>query len=200
MQGETQQPEESPSAEVTQLLLAWSGGDRCALDRLTPVVYRELRRQARRYMRGERSGRTLQTTALVHEAWMRLVDYTRMKWQDRAHFFAVSAQVMRRILVERARRHNLKRGGGIRHIVLEEGAVMGVHRSADLVGLDDALNALARLDARKAQVVEMRYFGGLSVEETAEVLKVSPITVMRDWKTAKMWLLRELAGGTGDGL
>jgi len=189
-----------PSADVTQLLLAWSGGDRCALDRLTPVVYRELRRLARRYMRGERSGQTLQTTELVHEAWMRLVDYTRMNWQDRAHFFAVSAQVMRRILVERARRRNLKRGGGIRHIVLDEGAVMGGHRSADLVALDDAINTLARLDTRKAQVVEMRYFGGLSVEETAEVLQVSPITVMRDWKTAKVWLLRELAGATGNGL
>jgi RNA polymerase sigma factor (TIGR02999 family) len=123
-----------------------------------------------------------------------------MKWQDRAHFFAVSAQVMRRILVERARRRNLKRGGGIRHIVLDEGAVMSGQRGADLVALDDAMNALARHDPRKAQVVEMRYFGGLSVAETAEVLKVSPITVMRDWRTAKIWLLRELANTTGDGL
>ena len=169
--------------------------------RLTPIVYDELHRLARRYMKGERPGHSLQTTALVNEAYMRLVDYKRMQWQDRAHFFAVSAQLMRRILVEHARRHNLKRGGGVPHVSLEEAAVVGGQRpAADLVALDDAMNALARLDPRKVQVVEMRFFGGLSVEETADVLKVSPVTVMRDWSTAKAWLYRELAGGTGNGL
>jgi RNA polymerase sigma factor (TIGR02999 family) len=155
-----------------------------------PIVYQELRRLARRYMKGERAGHSLQTTALVNEAYMRLVDYSHMQWQDRAHFFAVSAQLMRRILVEHARRHNLKRGGGLQHVFLEEAAVVGGGRAADLVAIDDAMNALARLDARKAQVVGMRFFGGLSVEETAEVLRVSPITVMRDWSTAKAWLYR----------
>jgi RNA polymerase sigma-70 factor (ECF subfamily) len=186
--------------EVSTLLRAWSGGDQSALDRLTPIVYDGLRRLARRYMRRERPGHSLQTTALVNEAYMRLVDYERMQWQDRAHFFAVSAQVMRRILVEHARRHNLKRGGDVMHISLDEAAVVGGDRPADLVALDDAMNALARLDARKAQVVEMRFFGGLSVGETAEVLKVSTVTVKRDWSTAKLWLYRELAGGASDGL
>jgi RNA polymerase sigma factor (TIGR02999 family) len=186
--------------EVSTLLRAWSGGDQSALDRLTPIVYDGLRRLARRYMRRERPGHSLQTTALVNEAYMRLVDYERMQWQDRAHFFAVSAQLMRRILVEHARRHNLKRGGGLQHVSLEEAAVVGGDRPADLVALDDAMNALARLDARKAQVVEMRFFGGLSVGETAEVLKVSSVTVKRDWSTAKLWLYRELAGGASDGL
>ncbi|MGA3238250.1 MAG: sigma-70 family RNA polymerase sigma factor [Bryobacteraceae bacterium] len=186
--------------EVSTLLRAWSGGDQRALDRLTPIVYDGLRRLARRYMRRERAGHSLQTTALVNEAYMRLVDYERMQWQDRAHFFAVSAQLMRRILVEHARRHNLKRGGGLQHVSLDEAAVVGGGRPADLVALDDAMNALARLDTRKAQVVEMRFFGGLSVEETAEVLKVSSVTVKRDWSTAKLWLYRELAGGAADGL
>jgi RNA polymerase sigma-70 factor (ECF subfamily) len=185
--------------DVSTLLRAWSGGDQNALARLTPVVYDELRRLARRYMKRERPGHSLQTTALVNEAYMRLVDYERMQWQNRAHFFAVSSQLMRRILVERARRHNLKRGAGVQHVSLEEAAMVGGARAADLVALDDAMNALARLDPRKVQVVEMRFFGGLSVEETAEVLKVSPVTVMRDWSTAKAWLYRELAGGTGDG-
>jgi len=187
------------SGEVSTLLRAWSDGDRGALDRLTPIVYDELHRLARRYMKGERPGHTLQTTALVNEAYMRLADYKDMQWQNRAHFFAVSAQLMRRILVEHARRHNLKRGGGAQHVSLEDAVVVGGGRAADLVALDDAMNALARLDARKVQVVEMRFFGGLSVEETAEVLKVSPVTVMRDWNTAKAWLYRELAGGTTDG-
>jgi RNA polymerase sigma factor (TIGR02999 family) len=186
--------------EVSTLLRAWSGGDQSALDRLTPIVYDGLRRLARRYMRRERPGHSLQTTALVNEAYMRLVDYDRMQWQDRAHFFAVAAQVMRRILVEHARRHNLKRGGGLQHVSLEEAAVVGGYRPADLVALDDAMNALARIDARKAQVVEMRFFGGLSVGETAEVLKVSSVTVKRDWSTAKLWLYRELARGAADGL
>lgn len=188
----------APRGDVTHLLRAWTGGDRCALDQLTPVVYQELRRLARRYMRGERAGHSLQTTALVNEAWMRLADYTRMQWQDRAHFFAVSAQLMRRILVENARRHNPKRGGGIPHVQLDETAVVSGKPAAYIVALDDALNALAAFDARKAHVVEMRFFGGLSVEETAEVLKISTITVMRDWSTAKAWLYREMNCGTGD--
>jgi RNA polymerase sigma factor (TIGR02999 family) len=150
-------------------------------------------------MKRERAGHSLQTTALVHGAYMRLVDYKRMQWQNRAHFFAVSAQLMRRILVDHARRHNVKRGGGAQHVSLDEAAVVSGDRAADLVALDDAMNALARLDPRKVQVVEMRFFGGLTVEETAEVLKVSPVTVRREWSTAKVWLYRELSGGTGDG-
>ncbi len=194
---ETRKP---PCGEVSGLLQAWGDGDRGALDRLTPIVYDELRRLASRYMRGERPGHSLQTTALVNEAYIRLVDYKGMRWQDRAHFFAVSAQLMRRILVDYARRHNLKRGGGVQHVSFQDTAEVGSDRAADLLALDDALDALARVDPRKVQVVEMRYFGGLSVEETADVLKVSPITVMRDWSTAKAWLYRELGGRTSDGL
>ena len=193
------QPGEPAGTEVSTLLHAWSGGDQSALDRLTPIVYGELRRLARRYLKREHTGHSLQTTALVNEAYMRLVDYKRMQWQDRAHFFAVSSQVMRRILVEHARRHNLKRGGDTPHVSLEEAALVSDDRAADMVALDDALNALARQDARKVQVVEMRFFGGLSVEETAEVLKVSSVTVRRDLRTAKAWLYRELTGGA-DGL
>jgi RNA polymerase sigma factor (TIGR02999 family) len=193
------QPGEPAEGDISTLLRAWSGGDQSALKRLTPIVYEELRRLARRYMKRERTGHSLQTTALVNEAYVRLVDYKRMQWQDRAHFFAVSAQLMRRILVEYARRHNLKRGGGVQHVSLEEAAMVGDDRAPDLVALDDAMNALARHDPRKVQVVEMRFFGGLSVEETAEVLKVSPVTVKRDWSTAKLWLYRELAGGAADG-
>ena len=187
------------NAEVSGLLRAWSDGDRAALDRLTPIVYDELRRLAGRYMRGERPGHSLQTTALVNEAYMCLTDYKSMQWQNRAHFFAVSSQLMRRILVDHARRHNLKRGGRVRHVSLEETAMVGGDRAADLVALDDAMDALAHIDLRKVQVVEMRFFGGLSVEETAEVLKVSPVTVMRDWSTAKAWLYRELTGEATDG-
>ena|ERR1017187_219440 len=198
-----EQPGEPAGGEISTLLRAWSDGDQGALDRLTPIVYEELRRLAGRYMKRERPGHSLQTSALVNEAYIRLVDYERMQWQNRAHFFAVSSQLMRRILVEHARRHNLKRGGGVQHVSLEEAAVVGGGRGCplgpDLVELDDALNTLARLDPRKVQVVEMRFFGGLSVEETAVVLKVSPVTVMRDWSTAKAWLYRELAGGTDDG-
>ena len=185
--------------DISMLLRCWSDGDQGALEKLTPIVLDELHRLARRYMKRERPGHSLQSAALVNEAYLRLVDYKRMQWQNRAHFFAVSSQLMRRILVEHARRHNLKRGGGVLHVTLEEAAVVGGDRAADMVALDDALNTLARLDARKVQVVEMRFFGGLSVEETAEVLNVSPVTVMRDWSTAKAWLYRELAGGTGDG-
>ena len=151
-------------------------------------------------MKRERPGHSLQTTALVNEAYMRLVDYKRMQWQNRAHFFAVSAQLMRRILVEHARRHNLKRGGRVQHVSLEEAAVVGGDEDVDLLALDDAMNGLARIDPRKVQVVEMRFFGGLSVEETAEVLRVSTVTVKRDWRAARAWLYRELTGGTTDGL
>lgn len=189
-----------PVGDISRLLHAWSEGDKSALKKLTPIVYNELHRLASRYMKRERPGHSFQTTALVHEAYVRLVDYRRMQWQDRAHFFAVSAELMRRILVEHARRHNLKRGGGVRHVSLDEAAAVGGRRSADLVALDDAMNSLARFDARKVQVVEMRFFGGLSVDETAEVLKVSPVTVMRDWSVAKAWLYREMTGGTPDEL
>lgn len=185
--------------EISGLLRAWSKGDQSALKGLTPIVHEELRRLAHYYMGRERSGHTLQTTALVNEAYIRLVNYKRMQWQDRAHFFAVAAQVMRRILVDNARSHNIKRGGGAPHLRLDDVAVVSGDRTGDLVALDDAMNALARLDPRKVQIIEMRFFGGLSVEETAEVLKVSPATVRRDWSIAKLWLYRELAGGTGDG-
>jgi RNA polymerase sigma factor (TIGR02999 family) len=180
--------------EASILLRAWSGGDQTALDKLTPIVYRELHRLARACLRRERSGHSLQTTALVNEAYMRLVDYKRMQWQDRAHFFAVSAQVMRRILVDHARRHNLKRGGRAPHISLDEVSIVGGDQTFDLAALDDAMTSLARIDPRKVQVVEMRFFGGLSVDETAEVLKISTITVKRDWRAAKLWLYRELSG------
>lgn len=185
--------------DVSTLLRAWSGGDRNALDQLTPIVYDELRRLAAHYLRRERPGHSLQATALVNEAYLRLVDYKHMQWENRAHFFAVSAQLMRRILVDHARRHNLKRGGGVQHISLDETAVVGGEPSDDLVALDDALQALARMDPRKAQVVELRFFGGLNVDETAEVLKVSGVTVMRDWSSARAWLYREISGGIRDG-
>ena len=183
-----------PVPDVSKLLRAWSDGDQRALAQLTPIVYDELRRLARRCLRRERAGHSLQTTALVNEAYVRLVDYKRMHWQNRAHFLAVSAQAMRRILVDHARRRNVKRGADIEHVSLDDAAVIGTDRSSDFVSLDDALNALAALAPRKAQVVELRFFGGLSVDETAEVLHVSPITVMREWRTAKAWLYRELTG------
>ena len=189
----------SSGEEVSTLLRAWSNGDQGALDKLTPIVYGELRRLARYYMRGERSGHSLQTTALVNEAYLRLTDYKRMRWENRAHFFAVSAQLMRRILVDNARRHNQKRGGGIPHIPLEETAIVGSSQDGDLVALDDALKTLAQQDQRKARVIELRFFGGLSVEETAEVLQVSAVTVMRDWTTARAWLYREMSGEQSDG-
>lgn len=183
-------------ADVTELLRAWSDGDQQALDVLTPLVYGELRRLAHRYMKRERPDHSLQTTALVNEAYLRLVDCTRMQWTDRAHFFAVSSRLMRRILVDHARRNNVKRGRGVRHVSLDE--TIAVHEpAANLVALDEAMRALARRDPRKVQVVEMRFFSGLSVEETAEVLKVSPVTVRRDWSSAKIWLYRELTRPTG---
>ncbi len=180
--------------EVTQLLVAWSEGDQTALEKLVPLVYDELHRLARRYMRRERARHTLQTTALVNEAYLRLVDLKRVRWQNRAHFFAVSAQVMRRILVDFARsRRYQKRGGSAFQVSFERALNIGEQRDTDLVALDDALGALAEVDPRKSKVVELRFFGGLSVEDTAHVLKVSPDTVMRDWKMAKVWLLRELS-------
>jgi RNA polymerase sigma factor (TIGR02999 family) len=197
-------PERGSAAEpvrddVSALLRAWSGGDERALAQLTPIVYDELRRLARRYMKRERVGHSLQTTALVNEAYVRLVDYKRMHWQDRAHFLAVSAQAMRRILVDHARRRNAKRGADVEHVSLEATAVLCPDRSNDFVALDDALKALAERAPRKARVVELRFFGGLSVDETADVLHVSSITVMREWKSAKAWLYRELSGLTANG-
>lgn len=185
--------------EVSALLRAWTEGDQRALDRLTPIVYDELHRLAHRYLRRERAGHSLQTTALVNEAYVRLVDYKRMQWHDRAHFLAVSAQAMRRILVDHARRRNVKRGADAEHVSLDAEAVVCGDRSHDFVSLDDALTELARRSPRKASVVELRFFGGLSVEETAEVLHVAPITVMREWKSAKAWLYRELAGPAAHG-
>jgi len=187
-----------PGEDVSTLLRAWSDGDQAALDKLTPIVYDELRRLAGYYMGRERSGHSLQATALVNEAYLKLVDCTRMRWENRAHFFAVSAQLMRRILVDHARRHNLKRGAGRQHIELEDSALEAAARDEDLVALDEAMQALARFDSRKAQVVELRFFGGLSVDESAEVLKISPVTVMRDWSTARAWLYREISGGARD--
>jgi len=182
------------SAEITRLLQAWGGGDAAALESLTPLVYTELRRMARRSMRREDPGHTLQPTALVNEAYLRLVDIAQVRWQDRAHFFAVAAQTMRRILVDGARARTAgKRGGGAVHVNLDESIDALPDRGSQLVALDDALEALTRLDPRKAKVIEMRFFGGLSVEETAEVLRISPDTVMRDWKMARAWLMRELA-------
>jgi len=183
---------------VTELLRDWRTGDGPRSERLLGLLYGELKRIAHRQLARERPGHTLQTTALVHEAYLRLVDHTRMQWQDRAHFFAVSAQVMRRILVDHARRRNVKRGRGLRRVSLEEAILVGGDRPTDLAALDDALTSLAERDPRKAQVVEMRFFGGLSVEESAEVLGVSPVTVMREWRTAKAWLYRELSSGSGD--
>ncbi len=190
----------SPAANATTLLRAWGNGDEDARERLIPIVYGELRRLARHYLRGERPGHSVQTTALVNEAYIRLVDYKRIQWQDRAHFFAVSAQLMRRILVDHARRRNQKRGAGLLHVSLEEAAVLAGFEDVNLIALDAAMNDLARLDPRKAQVVEMRFFGGLSVEEAAAALKVSPVTVKRDWRLARAWLYRELTGGTTNGL
>ena len=191
-------PPESP--EITALLKAWGSRDAAALDQLTPLVYEELRRLARRYMRNERAGNTLQTTALVNEAYLRLVDAKRVGWQDRMHFFAVSAQMMRRILVDAARaRGSAKRGGQVKRVNhsdalnLDEIPNVSTGRDRELVAIDDALNTLAAMDPRKARVIELRFFGGLSVEETGEVLKILPQSVMRDWKLAKAWLTRELA-------
>ena len=186
----------SSTHDVTQLLKAWTAGDEQALEKLTPLVYRQLHRAAQRYMAGERSGHTLQTSALVNEVYLRLVDCGQINWQNRAHFFAVSAQLMRRILIDFARsRGYQKRGGAVTHISLDEAPSVGSEPDTNLVALDDALKALALVDERKSKVVELRFFGGLSIEETAEVLKVSSETVVRDWRLAKLCLLRELSEG-----
>jgi RNA polymerase sigma-70 factor, ECF subfamily len=180
--------------EITRLLVAWGDGDESALAGLTPLVYEELHRLAHHYMSDERAGHTLQTTALVNEAYVRLIDWKNVRWQNRAHFFAVSAQLMRRILVDFARaRGYQKRGGGARAVELDEAALMASDKDTDLVALDEALNSLAEMDARQSRVVELRFFGGLSVEEAAEVLKVSPATVRRDWSLARAWLRREMS-------
>jgi RNA polymerase sigma factor (TIGR02999 family) len=179
--------------EVTHLLLDWSNGNEAALERLTPLVYEELHRLARRHMRRERPGHTLQTSALVNEAYVRLIDQRRVHWQSRAQFFSIASRLMRRILVDYARGHNRdKRGGGALQVSLDEAALVSQERAAELIALDDALSSLAAIDQRKTQVVELRFFGGMSVEETAEVLKVSAVTVMRDWSTAKAWLKRAI--------
>ncbi len=187
---------QSPSAGITQLLAAWNQGDSAALDQLVPMVHKELRRLAHRYMRQERPGQAFQTTELVNEVYLRLVDCSRVRWQDRAHFFAISAQLMRRVLVDFARsRRFAKRGGGTIRITYDDGIAWA--NGPDWIALDDALNALHALDARKGRMVELRFFGGLDVNETAEVLQVSPETVHRDWRFAKSWLRRELARGGG---
>jgi RNA polymerase sigma factor (TIGR02999 family) len=182
-----------PDETVSQLLLDWSNGDRAALDKLVPLVQPELRRLARRHMRRERPGHTLQTTALVHEVYLKLVDKSHPDWQSRAHFFAVAAQLMRRIMVDHAREQRAqKRGGGAVKIELDEAALVGEGRAAELIALDEALDRLAKFDPRKSQVVEMRYFGGLTIEEIADVLKIHPNTATRDWSAARAWLYAEL--------
>jgi RNA polymerase sigma factor (TIGR02999 family) len=188
--------ERNDSVDVTRLLKAWAGGDVAALDQLTPKVYGELHRMAGKYMRNERAGNTLQATALVNEVYLRLVDAAKVNWQDRAHFFAVSATMMRRILVDRARaRGSAKRGGPLPKVNLDDAPeVASGKRDREIVAIDEALEELGKLDARKARVVELRFFGGLSVEETAAVLKISEQSVLRDWKLAKAWLMRELRG------
>src|SRR5580658_2329196 len=187
-------------SDITQLLRAWNGGDESALEKLMPIVYGELHRMARRYMAHESPGHTLQTSALVNEAYLRLVDSAHANWQNRVHFFAVSAQAMRRILVDWARsRQALKRGGDVRPIQLDDALAVTDDQRVDLVALDDALKTLAALDPRKSQVVELHFFGGLNLEETAAVMKVSSDTVLRDWKLAKSWLRCELSGESLDG-
>ena len=178
---------------VTQLLIDLSNGDREALDQLLPLVYEELRRQAKSYMRRERSDHTLQSTALVHETYLRLVDQTRVQWKNRAHFFGVAAQLMRRIVVKHAeKRRTAKRGGEVRKVSLDEAVVLSTERAAEMIALDKALTRLTTLDPQLGRVVELRFFGGLTIEETAEVLEVSPATIKREWRTAKAWLHRDL--------
>ena len=185
--------------DVTRLLVNWSNGDRQALEALLPLVYDELRLLAGRYLRRERAGHTLQSTALVHEAYLRLIDQRNVQWQNRAHFFAVAAQMIRRILVDHARKTQTeKRGGQAPRLSLDEAMAVAQDRDVDLVALDDALNGLAEIDEQQARIVELRFFGGLSIEETAEVLKISPATVKRDWVMAKSWLYREMTGNRSE--
>lgn len=181
--------------DITNLLIQWRGGDQSALDRLMPLVYEELRRLARQCMRRERVGHTLQTTALVNEAYLRMVNSSQVEWHDRAHFFAIAAQLMRRVLVDEARkRHYQKRGGEFTRIELDETVMAGGQRDSDLLALDEALDRLAEFAPRKCRIVEMRFFGGLSIAETGKVLGLSPDIVKREWRTAKLWLLNELTG------
>jgi RNA polymerase sigma-70 factor, ECF subfamily len=185
--------------QVTGLLLDWSKGDKAAYDRLVPLVYDELHRLARHYMSRERAGHTLQTSALVNEAYLRLVDQQRVRWQNRAHFFAISAQVMRRILVDYARKQRrIKRGGGGQQVSLDHALVLSNDRSPDLVALDEALSDLTEIDERKARVVELRFFGGLDVNETAEALDIHPNTVINDWRFAKAWLHSRVVSGDAE--
>jgi RNA polymerase sigma factor (TIGR02999 family) len=180
--------------EITQLLISWSQGDQAALDQLIPLVYPELRRLAQRYMGRERLGHTLQTSALINEAYLRIVNQQEVVWQDRAHFFALAARVMRHILIDHARSHHyLKRGAGALHVPLDETAIVRQDRAAEFVALDDALTSLATIDERKSQIVELKFFGGLTVEEIAEVMKLSPITIKREWRSAKAWLHLQLS-------
>jgi RNA polymerase sigma factor (TIGR02999 family) len=190
----------APPPRVTALLQAWSGGDSAALDRLIPIVHDELYRIAHRCMAAEKPGHTLQPTALVNEAYLRLIETRRMNWQNRAHFLAMAARIMRRILVDFARsKQYQKRGGGAVRVTLVDDVAVSTEPGRDLVALDEAIDALARVDERKSRVIEMRFFGGLSVKETAEALQVSPETVIRDWRLAKAWLLRQLRGDTAPG-
>ncbi len=185
-----------PAHDVTQLLIAWSDGDKSALDKLMPLVYEELRRLAHHYMSRERAGHTLQTTALINDAYLRLVNRKSVHWQNRAHFFAICAQLMRTILVDHARaRGYKKRGGGARPVELDEAMVVSQERAAEVVALDEALTELEALDPKQGRIVELRFFGGLSIEETAKVLHLSPATIKREWSTAKAWLYRELNRG-----
>ncbi|MDQ3010683.1 MAG: sigma-70 family RNA polymerase sigma factor [Acidobacteriota bacterium] len=187
--------DDRPANEITDWLQAWQSGDATALDRLLPLVYGELRRLAGAYMRGERDGHLLQTTALVNEAYLRLLDWRNIEWEDRQHFYAIAAQMMRRVLVDFARaRRYAKRGGNAQQVSFNETAIAGRDRHADLIALDDALNSLAEASPRQAMTVELRYFGGFSVEETADVLDVSTRTVIREWNLARAWLYRELRG------
>ena len=188
----------SPPHEITQLLAEWSEGNQAALDQLYPLVYNELRRLAHGYLRRERKGHTLQTTALINEAYLRLVDQKHVHWANRSHFFGISAQIMRRILIDHARRYDYaKRGGGAQRISLDEAAIVAKQRGRTLLLLDEALKSLAKIDPRRSQVVELRYFGGLNNEEIAGVLKISENTVMRDWNMARAWLYQELSGSVG---
>ena len=190
--------EASPN-EITEQLIAWSKGDDAALEQLIPAVYQELRRMADHYLRGEDSGHSLQPTALVHEAYLRLIDQTKVEWQNRAHFFGVAAQMMRRILIDHAKaKHRVKRGGTAVKVMLDENVNFTQERASELLALDDALQSLARIDERKSRIVELRYFGGLTVEETAQVLGISDKTVMRDWNLAKAWLYRELTSNSAN--
>ena len=191
----------APSAhKVTELLIAWGNGNQNALEQLFPLVYDELRRLAHRYMRRERPGHSLQTTAVVHEAYLRLIDQKHVQWQNRAHFFAIAAQMMRRILITHAQSHAYaKRGGGALKVSLDEAAILSRERAGELIALDEALKELTAIDPRRSQVVELRFFGGLSNAEIAEVLKISPNTVTRDWNVAKAWLYREMSKEREDG-